>query len=50
MRTYFFSGYNNGDYDMWRVGREQTIEVRDHQTTSPEQTWAIEIDHGRSLI
>ena len=32
MRTFFLSGYNNGDYDMWRVGREQTIEVRDHQT------------------
>ena len=30
MRTFFLSGYNNGDYDMWRVGREQTIEVRDH--------------------
>ena len=27
-----FRGYNNGDYDMWRVGREQTIEVRDPKT------------------
>ena len=47
MRTYFFSGYNNGDYDMWRVGREQTIEVRDHQTTSLEPYLYIKEGHGR---
>ena len=47
MRTFFLSGYNNGDYDMWRVGREQTIEVRDHQTTSLESYLYIEEGHGR---
>ena len=50
--TYFFSGYNNGDYDMWRVGREQTIEARDHQTFwssdwPNNRRQAIEGDHGQ---